>query len=201
MDVHALLFWALALITGACSVAVVVTQNIVRAATWLLFALAGVSGVFFLLGTDFVAATQLLVYVGGTLVLVVFGVMLTAQGPFINLKANGFEWYFLDGHVSLDFAYGNDSSSLGDESLLAITQNASMSKPVLGIGGGNGLTPTVNSYNVYFGSIATAAGNKKAFILPGYAHVDPLIAHTNEAVPLIVSFLQQIEAGANPVFP
>jgi pimeloyl-ACP methyl ester carboxylesterase len=114
---------------------------------------------------------------------------------------NGFEWYFLDGHVSLDFAYGNDSSSLGDETLLAITQNVSMSKPVLGIGGGNGLTPTVTSYNTYFNSIATPVGDKKAFILPGYAHVDPLIAEANEAVPLIVDFLEQIEAGASPVFP
>ena len=64
----------------------VVTQNIVRAAAWLLFTLAGTSGIFFLLGADFVGATQLLVYVGGTLVLVVFGVMLTAQGPFINMR-------------------------------------------------------------------------------------------------------------------
>ena len=69
-----------------------VTQNIVRAATWLLFTLAGTSGIFFLLGADFVGATQLLVYVGGTLVLVVFGVMLTAQGPFINMKTSGAEW-------------------------------------------------------------------------------------------------------------
>src|SRR5262249_24796059 len=36
--------------------------------------------------------TQLLVYVGGTLVLVVFGVMLTAQGPFVNLKISAVEW-------------------------------------------------------------------------------------------------------------
>jgi NADH:ubiquinone oxidoreductase subunit 6 (subunit J) len=57
-----------------------------------LFALAGTSGIFFLLGADFVGATQLLVYVGGTLVLVVFGVMLTAQGPFINMKAGAAEW-------------------------------------------------------------------------------------------------------------
>src|SRR5437868_15300616 len=71
---------------------VVVTQNIVRAAVWLLFTLVGVSGVFFLLGADFVAATQLLVYVGGTLVLVVFGVMLTAQGPFISLRSGAGEW-------------------------------------------------------------------------------------------------------------
>ncbi len=70
----------------------VVTQNIVRAAAWLLFTLAGVSGIFFLLGADFVGATQLLVYVGGTLVLVVFGVMLTAQGPFINMRIGAAEW-------------------------------------------------------------------------------------------------------------
>src|SRR5437660_4010281 len=92
MDVHAALFWILALITGFSAIAVVVTQNIVRSATWLLFTLAGTSGIFFLLGADFVGATQLLVYVGGTLVLVVFGVMLTAQGPFINLKTGAAEW-------------------------------------------------------------------------------------------------------------
>src|ERR1051325_11215121 len=86
--IHSLLFWVVAIITGVCAVAVVVTQNIVRAATWLLFTLAGTSGVFFLLGADFVATTQLLVYVGGTLVLVVFGVMLTAQGPFITMKTS-----------------------------------------------------------------------------------------------------------------
>jgi NADH:ubiquinone oxidoreductase subunit 6 (subunit J) len=73
-------------------VAVVVSQNIVRAAAWLLFALAGTAGIFFLLNADFVGATQLLVYVGGTLVLVVFGVMLTAQGPFINMRIGAAEW-------------------------------------------------------------------------------------------------------------
>jgi NADH-quinone oxidoreductase subunit J len=86
------LFYVLAATTGFCAVAVVVTQNIVRAAAWLLFTLAGVSGLFFLLGADFVGATQLLVYVGGTLVLVVFGVMLTAQGPFINMRISAAEW-------------------------------------------------------------------------------------------------------------
>jgi NADH-quinone oxidoreductase subunit J len=91
-DLHSTLFWILAAIVAVCSVAVVVAQNIVRAATWLLFALSATSGVFFLLGADFVGATQLLVYVGGTLVLVVFGVMLTAQGPFITMKIGAAEW-------------------------------------------------------------------------------------------------------------
>src|SRR5437660_7393236 len=92
MDIQAFLFWSIALVSGGCAVMVVVSQNIVRAATWLLFALGGTSGIFFLLGADFVGATQLLVYVGGTLVLVIFGVMLTAQGPFITMKTSAAEW-------------------------------------------------------------------------------------------------------------
>src|ERR671922_798939 len=92
MELNALLFYVLATATGVSAVAVVVTQNIVRAATWLLFALGGTAGIFFLLGADFIGATQLLIYVGGTLVLVVFGVMLTAQGPFINMRIGAVEW-------------------------------------------------------------------------------------------------------------
>jgi NADH:ubiquinone oxidoreductase subunit 6 (subunit J) len=91
-NLHTFLFWAIALTTGLCAIAVVVSQNIVRSATWLLFTLGGVSAIFFLIGADFVGATQLLVYVGGTLVLVVFGVMLTAQGPFITMKTSAPEW-------------------------------------------------------------------------------------------------------------
>lgn len=89
---HEFVFWLIASLTGVCAIATVVTQNIVRSATWLLFTLAGTSGIFFLLGADFIGAIQLLIYVGGTMVLVIFGVMLTAQGPFINMKTSGAEW-------------------------------------------------------------------------------------------------------------
>lgn len=92
MDLSVLLFYVLAIITGVCAVAVVVSQNIVRAAVWLLFTLCGTAGIYFLLGSPFIGAAQLLVYVGGTLVLVVFGVMLTAQGPFVNMKIGAAEW-------------------------------------------------------------------------------------------------------------
>src|SRR5438067_9360113 len=92
MTFSAALFCVIATLTGASAVMVVVTQNIVRAAVWLLFTLVGTCGVYFLLGADFVGATQLIVYVGGTLVLVVFGVMLTAQGPFVSMKAGAGEW-------------------------------------------------------------------------------------------------------------
>ena len=90
--VHMFAFGLVAGLTGLCAIATVITQNIVRSATWLLFTLAGTSGIFFLLGADFVGAIQLLIYVGGTMVLVVFGVMLTAQGPFINMRISGAEW-------------------------------------------------------------------------------------------------------------
>ncbi|HZZ81110.1 MAG TPA: NADH-quinone oxidoreductase subunit J [Gemmataceae bacterium] len=92
MELQIYIFWVLAGLTGLCAIATVVTQNSVRSATWLLFTLAGTSAIFFLLGADLVGAIQLLVYVGGTMVLVVFGVMLTAQGPFINMKTSGAEW-------------------------------------------------------------------------------------------------------------
>ena len=92
MELSTFLFWVIGLLTSLCALMVVVSQNIVRAAAWLLFTLAGTAGVFFLLGADFVGTTQLIVYVGGILVLVVFGVMLTAQGPFISMKTSAAEW-------------------------------------------------------------------------------------------------------------
>ena len=60
--------------------AVVVSSNIVRMAFYLVVSLGAVAGLFFLAGADFLGAMQLMVYVGGTLVLLVFGVMLTARG-------------------------------------------------------------------------------------------------------------------------
>src|ERR1700746_1569287 len=92
MNLTEVLFYAVAILTGICAISVVVSQNIVRAAAWLLFTLGGGAGIFFFLGADFVGATQLIVYVGGTLVLVVFGVMLTAQGPFVSLRTSAAEW-------------------------------------------------------------------------------------------------------------
>jgi NADH:ubiquinone oxidoreductase subunit 6 (subunit J) len=92
MSLEFVLFVLVAVATCGSAVAVAVTQNIVRAAVWLLFTLGGTACLFFLLGADFVGAVQLLVYVGGILILVVFGVMLTAQGPFISIKTGAGEW-------------------------------------------------------------------------------------------------------------
>jgi NADH-quinone oxidoreductase subunit J len=56
---------------------VVTTGNVVHAALWLVVVLAGVAAQFILLGSEFVAVTQVLVYIGAVVVLFLFGVMLT----------------------------------------------------------------------------------------------------------------------------
>jgi NADH-quinone oxidoreductase subunit J len=92
MSLPVILFAVIAAATAASALGVVLSRNIVRSAVWLLFTLIGVSLTYFLLGAEFLGAAQLIVYVGGTLVLVVFGVMLTAQGPLRVLKNRPAEW-------------------------------------------------------------------------------------------------------------
>ena len=57
-------------------------------AFYLVMSLAATAGLFFLAGADFVGSMQILIYVGGTLVLLVFGVMLTSQDRFISMKTS-----------------------------------------------------------------------------------------------------------------
>jgi NADH:ubiquinone oxidoreductase subunit 6 (subunit J) len=80
--------WIFALTTIVGALMVVISQNVVRMAFWLIISLGATSGLFFSLDADFVGAAQLLIYVGGTLVLLIFGVMLTASGPFVSIKSS-----------------------------------------------------------------------------------------------------------------
>jgi NADH-quinone oxidoreductase subunit J len=82
--VNAVLFWIFAILSGGSALAVVVSKNIVRTAVALLGTLGGVAGIYFLLNAEFLAAVQLVVYAGGTLILIIFGVMLTSKGPFTS---------------------------------------------------------------------------------------------------------------------
>ncbi len=92
MSLPVALFALIALATAGSALGVVVARSVVRAAVWLLFTLIGVSLLYFLLGAEFLGAAQLIVYVGGTLVLVIFGVMLTSQGPFEGFRPKKAEW-------------------------------------------------------------------------------------------------------------
>jgi NADH-quinone oxidoreductase subunit J len=92
LSLPVVLFAVVATATAVSAVGVVASRNVVRMAVWLLFTLIGVALIYLLLGAEFVGAAQLIVYVGGTLVLVVFGVMLTAHGPLRELRTRQTEW-------------------------------------------------------------------------------------------------------------
>jgi len=88
-DFYFILFAGIACIFA---VAVLLTSNIVRMAFYLIISLGATAGLFFLAGAEFVGAMQLMIYVGGTLVLLIFGVMLTAQSRFISMKTHPRDW-------------------------------------------------------------------------------------------------------------
>lgn len=83
---HTFFFLLFAAVACGGALAVVFADNVVRMALYLVLSLGAVAGLFFLAGAEFVGAMQLMIYVGGTLVLLVFGVMLTAQAPFVSLR-------------------------------------------------------------------------------------------------------------------
>lgn len=86
----------------------VFSKNIVHSAFALMFTLIGVAALYVLLYADFLAATQLLVYVGGILILILFGVMLTTQGQTLNFKTitvNIIPASVLSGAVAILFIY------------------------------------------------------------------------------------------------
>lgn len=89
---HSVLFLMFAAAACVFALPVLLSDNIVRMAFYLTLALGATAGLFMLAGAHFVGAMQLMIYVGGTLVLLVFGVMLTAQEGFITMKTRGGDW-------------------------------------------------------------------------------------------------------------
>ncbi|CUS77842.1 NADH dehydrogenase subunit J [Candidatus Kryptonium thompsonii] len=79
MSLFDVAFYVLAFITVGSAIVVVSSRNIIYSAFALLFTFFGVAGLYVLLNADFIAVTQVLIYVGGILVLIIFGVMLTTK--------------------------------------------------------------------------------------------------------------------------
>ena len=74
-----ILFYLLAALTLGCGILSVTTRHIFRAAIYLLFSLIGIAGLYFWLQYEFIAAVQIVVYVGGIVVLIIFSIFLTQQ--------------------------------------------------------------------------------------------------------------------------
>lgn len=94
MDWSFLVFLFFALLTCGFALAALATQNVVRMAFFLILSLGASSGLFFLAGAEFIGAMQLMIYVGGTLVLLAFGVMLTASDAALTMRASLSDWFF-----------------------------------------------------------------------------------------------------------
>jgi NADH-quinone oxidoreductase subunit J len=86
-------FYVIAAVMAFSAVRMVTVRNVVHAAMYLVLVLAGSAAQFILLASEFLAATQVLVYIGAIVVLVLFGVMLTRAklGQDVNLTND--YWY------------------------------------------------------------------------------------------------------------
>jgi len=94
MDTHLLatiIFYFFAVLTVASAAVVVFSRSLIRSAFALLFTFFGVAALYVFIGADFLAATQMVIYVGGILVLLLFGVMLTHKLYDLTLKAETFQ--------------------------------------------------------------------------------------------------------------
>ncbi len=86
MSLGALVFYAVAALTVGSALIVAFSRSIVHSAFALLGTFMGVAGLYLLLAADFVAVVQVLVYVGGILVLIIFAVMLTHRVSDIQIS-------------------------------------------------------------------------------------------------------------------
>ncbi len=88
MDYYAILFYFFAALAVGSALVVVFSRNVVSSAFSLAFTFLGVAGLYVLLQADFVAIAQVMVYVGGILILLVFGVMLTHKSTNVDIAAS-----------------------------------------------------------------------------------------------------------------
>jgi NADH-quinone oxidoreductase subunit J len=88
MELQAIVFYIFAFITIGSAFIVVFSRNIMYSVFSLLFTFFGVAGLYVLLHADFLAVTQILIYVGGILVLLLFGVMLTNRVVSVDIKTS-----------------------------------------------------------------------------------------------------------------
>ncbi len=86
------IFYFFAILTVGSAAVVVFSKSLIRAAFALLFTFFGVAALYAFLGADFLAATQMVIYVGGILVLLLFGVMLTHKLYDLNLRSETFQF-------------------------------------------------------------------------------------------------------------
>ncbi len=106
-------FWFVAALTIMSAAFVVLNNQLIYSAVALLFTLFGVAGLYVFLWADFIAGIQILVYVGGILVLVIFGIMLTNKIRSVRISHKSIQqgvggvvtfWFFIFLFIALSKA-------------------------------------------------------------------------------------------------
>jgi NADH-quinone oxidoreductase subunit J len=78
---EAIMFYVIGGVAALCALGCVLFSNVVRMAVCLFGTLGAAAGLYFLMMANFLGAIQLIVYAGGTLIVIIFGIMLTSQSP------------------------------------------------------------------------------------------------------------------------
>ena len=79
MNTSTIIFYTIAVLILGAALLAVTTLKIFRSAIWLLFSLVGIAALYFWMQVEFIAAIQIVVYVGGIVVLIIFSIFLTQQ--------------------------------------------------------------------------------------------------------------------------
>jgi NADH-quinone oxidoreductase subunit J len=90
MNISSILFYAISAFILGAGILAVTSVKIFRAAIWLLFSLVGIAALYFWMQVEFIAAIQIVVYVGGIVVLIIFSIFLTQHsGKEMNKPTSG----------------------------------------------------------------------------------------------------------------
>lgn len=84
-------FWVIWILVALSGMIVVFSKNLVYSVFSLLATFVGVAGIYIFLNADFIAVTQIMIYVGGILVLLVFGIMLTNRIVVARITQSSFQ--------------------------------------------------------------------------------------------------------------
>lgn len=79
MEISSVIFYLIAAFILCMAVLAVTAKQIFRSAIWLLFTLIGIAALYFWMEMEFIAAVQIIVYVGGIVILIIFSIFLTQQ--------------------------------------------------------------------------------------------------------------------------
>ena len=79
MNLYSITFYLFGFLAGVAALALTFSKNVFYSAIYVMICLLSLAGIYVLAFAEFVAVTQILVYAGGVMVVIVFGIMLTAK--------------------------------------------------------------------------------------------------------------------------